>query len=668
MNLSGQRKDRLISFLQDSFDETLPKIANRHERIKEWEARWAAQSRPKDWPWPGASSIHLPMVATIKDAIDSRILNALLGSNRDLNVEPYIDAEIPGMTNTSGQPLKWRSVAEALETYLLYELSDAGQVPFRTYLNRLVDEVTMTGTGNSKISWVTRIEREATPTGQFIDVAKFSNVEFRCVPLENMIFPGFYDSFERIPFVAERYLMRPSEMLQAVDSHGWDTKEVRRYLKECGDEVAEPLREDDDSDWGAKFSGKEHWIAETWVRVALDNEDMGREVKLVIDHPLNAPEYIFRVMAWPYDHGQIPFPNPARYIYRRGRIMGMGIPERAAALDEALSTTANQIIDNATLGNTNLWSVNENVRGLRQLSTLRPGQVVKRGDDANDIIPLKMGSVSPDLFEGFNILRDQIERVTKVSDYNLGRESSAMGQQGTATATLALLQESGQYFDTIARGIRSHVNEGLQMWLDLLVQNQPLERVGSILGQQEAELVLGALNLPSGDLRRRLGIKVAFSNTAATRELARQEEMAKWQIVDGWYRSLIEAAQLRLQMEPISPIIDDVVRNSEMRMRKLLEAWGEDYNTNDLPNWDAFLQVQKEMMQQAAPELEGEEEEAVEGMDPMEAQLRQAELQQKGAVESGKLDLEQQRVDLEREKARAEAEAQQKQEKSDDNS
>ena len=658
MNLSGQRKDRLITFLKDSFDDTLPKIQNRHERIKEWEARWTAKSRSKDYPWPGCSSIQLPIVATIKDAIDSRILNALLGSNRDLNVEPYIDEAIPGMVNTSGQPLKWRSVAEALETYLLFELSDAGQVPFRQYLNRLVDEVTMTGTGNSKISWMTRIEREATPTGKFLDVAKFSNVEFRCVPLENMIFPAFYDSFERIPFVAERYLMRPSEMLQAVDSHGWDTKEVRRYLREQGDSTADPLTIDEDSEnfGGQQFSGREHWMAETWVRVPLDDEDMGREVKLVIDHPLQHPEYVFRVMAWPYDHGMLPFPDPARYIFRRGRLLGMGIPERASELDDALSTTANQIIDNSHLGNTNVWSVNETARGLRQLSTLRPGQVVKRGDDPNDIIPLKMGSVSPDIFEAFNILRDQLERVTKVSDYNLGRESSAMGQQGTATATLALLQESGQYFDTIARGIRSHVNEGLQMWLDLLVQNQPLERVSSILGRQEAELVLGALNLPSGDLRRRLGIKVAFSNTAATRELARQEEMAKWQIVDGWYRSLIEAAQLRLQVEPIAPLIDDVARNSEMRMRKLLEAWGEDYNTNDLPNWDAFLQAQQEMMQeQMAPELE-EEEEAPEGMDPMEAQLRQMELEQQGAVESGKLDLEQQRVDIEREKARVEAE------------
>ena len=280
-------------------------------------------------------------------------------------------------------------------------------------------------------------------------------------------------------------------------------------------------------------------------------------------------------------------------------MLGMSHPERMESLDEGISTNANQAIDAATVGNTPWWKTIKGTEAAKNWTSVRPGLNLNV-DDMNDIEVMTGHPVKADLFEIGNTLNAWAEKVSKINDYNLGRDSAALGRQGTATSTIALLRESGQYFDGVGREIRVFIfNRAFQKWLDLLSIQKPLDRMRQVLGDR-AELVLAAIQLPPGDLRKRLSVKIAFSDTAATRELAKQEEAAKFQLLQPYYQGILQLVQMRgaligpaMQGDPSSifaiDMIDQIALNAEFHAKSLLETYGETFTSAAIPSWEDGL-------------------------------------------------------------------------------
>jgi hypothetical protein len=588
IKLTDKRRERLVKAIRETQESILNGRQDRERKWQEFIQRYEARTEPKSFPWKGASSLHVPMVRISVDSIKARIMNALFAQERVVTVEPLSEEPIPGTENPrTGEPLTWRDVADMAEQYINYEISPAGAVDFHAFVDDLLDEVLLLGTAIPKATWEMRKIRRPLGNGSYVDNVVYDNVRFDVPPLENIYFPPHYDTFDRIPYVTHTYLARPSELLQRTD---WNVDKVRDFLSaKVGVAEISPIEEAQDRSEGVGtqtfYHDEEQWIAETWLRFDIDGS--GKEIPLVIDHAWDDPSYIFRVVEWPYEHGELPF-TPIRYIKRRKRLYGMGVPESLESLDEGLSTAVNQMIDNVTVANTRVWSVKSDADAMQALQTLWPNKRIPR-DEVDDIVPMQAGEVYPSIFEVQNILRDYSERTVKLSDYNLGRESTALGSQGTATSTLALIQEGNQYFDNITRDVRVGINHMLQQWMDLLAQQKPIDRVRHVLGDL-GQPFLGALMLPQGDLRSRIAIRISFSSTAATRELARQEEIAKWQVMYQYWQGMIQLAQLRfvgpgVQSPALANLLDQIADGSSFYMKKLLEAFGESRTSIKLPSW-----------------------------------------------------------------------------------
>lgn len=587
VNLSPVREERIKHFLK-KVSEADDALSTRRERVAEYIRMYESQpTGMKVFPFVGASNVYIPMVAIARDAIRARILNAILGQDQDFNVEPIVEGPVEGVDG-----LTWRDVSEALQEYILFEVGPNGQVPFRDHVNDIIDDISLAGTAFPSVSWATRTGFDLVG-GSVVSTLEFDNIELRCPSLDHVIFPNGYELIERLPFISEKYVARPSEILARVDSLGWPKSAVREFLREKGGPVElsdfDQVRAEIDDESCTLYTNEEIWLVETWGKVDLDGS--GREIPLVIDHTLEPDPRIFRVMTWPYAHRKPRFIQPVVYERRKGKLLGRGIAEIGAHANEAINTILNQIIDRGTLANTVAWSVDENVVSLEDIRMWQPGQPIARGDNPAAIQEIRVGDTSAGLFEGLNVMFSLFEKLIKVSDYDLGREAEQVGQQGTATATLALLQQSGQFFDTIVRQVRQGVNREASLMLNLIAQFRPFERIAMVLGRERALKVVAALSMEPRELNKRLGMYVAFSKDAASRELQRQQEIMKIQVVDAYYTKIIQATQLYVENPFMRPGLLKMGKDAHLRMRRLLESMGETYNNKLLPSLEDFTKA-----------------------------------------------------------------------------
>lgn len=184
------------------------------------------------------------------------------------------------------------------------------------------------------------------------------------------------------------------------------------------------------------------------------------------------------------------------------------------------------------------------------------------------------------------------ERRIGVNDYNLGRESSLAQGGGTATSTVALLQEASRRFDLYAKDIRRSLSEvGMQV-LERLQQFQPVDRMYSVMGDN-AEPVAAVLTLPvEANLREHLRVVTTSSASAANKEVARQNALTAFGVVSQYFEKLISLGGMMVNPEipePMRKLAYQMSEVGERLMGKILEG----FDMNDI---GAFLPPMEGML------------------------------------------------------------------------
>src|SRR3990167_4624678 len=128
-------------------------IADNEDRA-EWLAdlpRWArayqGKPEPKDLPWPGASNLHVPVTATVMDALHPRLMTALLRPDPVVHFRPQEPSDLD-RTQRQEQFLDWG----------LREDMQAEPVLDRTILSMLQNGIAVT-----KQTWHLQIRRIRDP-------------------------------------------------------------------------------------------------------------------------------------------------------------------------------------------------------------------------------------------------------------------------------------------------------------------------------------------------------------------------------------------------------------------------------------------------------------------------------------------------------------------------
>lgn len=398
------------------------------------------------------------------------------------------------MDQKTGQPITWTDLADACADYLAFEAGPTGSMDVYDILEQGVLEVLKLGTSiiHEPYLTITQPDFEFDPeSGDYTrksDMVMFDGIKPRMIPLEDFLIMRGYSEIDGpygSPMVGHRYYLRTGQLMERARNGWFRKKSVNESADATGSVSGDEVKDSQaqlEGEWSdiASLHQDDHQVYDLWIKYDVDED--GLEERLFVSFHRVAGR-LLRIQ--PYIYKRIPY-TALRYIRRENRFYGIGVPEMLETLQAGANTSFNQAVDNATIANTRMWGVRKGSTSAKYLDDIYPSKKVLF-DDPADIKDLQLGEVYPSIFEVGVLFRDYAERRTGVSDYNLGRESGlAGGKHGTATTTLALLQESSRRFDLYAKDIRKAVGEIGMQALELIQQFKPTGRIYAVMGDRKS--------------------------------------------------------------------------------------------------------------------------------------------------------------------------------------
>lgn len=528
------------------------------------------KQRVKNFPWPKASNIVVPLVGTFVDAVYARHMNTVFGQPTVWQVLALSKAW------TQAAP-RWRKFLE-YESYYTMGLFNSS--------SRWIFGATKHGLGVLRVTWEKvlkkRIVKDPRSGAENEIPYYFKDAPgLLPVPLDHCHWPDDAVDVESARWFGRDYWV-PLRRYDLGVRRGFytDPDESVRNTRRMIEFTPSEEQAADKSDRSSPRPPDGIRLYEISWTIDLDNDGIEEELIMVINRDARR---IVRLIWHPYFHQRRYFVG-IQYWPHDNRVEGLGMCSMLEQLTEAITTVHNQASDNATAANTRIWGVKPGNPQIRPGMRTYPGMVVTLTDPVNDLVPKQLGEVYPSIVEREAILRDYAERRVGVTDYSLGRESPVVGWRATATSTVSLLQEAARRFDLTLRNIREGFREVALQSTELYQQFPPVDRITSIF-EEESDSVLRFMQNPPSPVRDGINILTFASTAARNIEQERESFVQLFQLLSGYYQTFIQATTLITN--PQIPALTKAAtaasleRGAEL-MRRILENW-------PIPDPESFL-------------------------------------------------------------------------------
>jgi hypothetical protein len=481
----------------------------------------------KDFPWEGCSNLSVPETPTAVETEYEREVNVVL------NNRPYIQVK----PKKKGVDKENCSKIERFLDQVMVAVLDSYDKCSDWFL-----EKNKFGTSFMKVFWNFDERKVRRGDGYAKEVTDEARMEV--VPIQDLIFPVNARDLQSCAFVAHRFY--PDwNTLKRREAQGIyrDVEKVKNYKHT--EAVEQPAgattKKDQEEIEGIQRSApdelSEYEAHEVYFDYDLDDDGYAESTVMTLHLESKT---VLRWIHHPFDHGKRPF-VPNKYMKRPGRVYAKGVCEILEHLTEAINTVYNQTIDNMTIANVKCFKGRKTAR--RDIGKLHPGKTFWVDDPVTDLMEFSMGEVHQSNFAVHQLLRGYVERRTKQSDYNFGRESSLARSRATATGTLALLQESGRHFDLVINNDRKAMVELAYMALELYLQYRP-EKVFLVEGKGQDAFMMEEVELPTameiGALREEYDFYCAATSLAVNKEIEKQANVLLLQQLGSIYQQMIQ--------------------------------------------------------------------------------------------------------------------------------
>jgi len=435
-------------------------------------------------------------------------------------------------------------------------------------MRKVLFECTRLGTGAMLTPWVTRTERVTTRNflwSRTIDMPVVDGIVAQALPMRDLKYPAGYSELRDLPWWSRT--MRWTKMMLEVERVNGNYEFTNKLIK-----AEEPI---DDKQ------------REAQVRAGEEpdemNRIMGNEVYLWYDLKGNG-EYRRYIATVHLDTKEIlrfeddTYPRWALSLFRYGPrdygINGLGVMEMTRPFDEALYALYNTLVDNFKIATMQCFKSNKQ-SNITNKTKIYPGKIFQLDNPVEDLVAMPMGQPF-NLNPQFIAMIQQLgERRAGISDYSLGRESS-VGRGGTATGTLALIQEGQRRFDLTIRDVREQMDDVGDFHLRM-IHKRMNRRVPYMIMGENGKWIEEFLKMPALPPFLALGVKSSMSHVAQNKEIEKQDAMATFQLLEKYYQGVVNLMGIMPQMPDPSmqQVVLKIMKASGEKVKRVLECYGE---------------------------------------------------------------------------------------------
>jgi chaperonin GroES len=399
--------------------------------VEKWTELAKLVAKHKSFPWPNASNVKYPMLATAAMQFAARAYPSLVPSDGRIVKSRIIGKDPDGQKSAT---------AEAVSLYMSYQLMDEME-GWEEEMDRLLIMLPIVGTLFKKTYW---------------DPIKKTNKSCLILP-QNLVVDYWATSLSQAERISEVLEINERKMKQRVTAGLWLDIDLDAPT---ADEAAKNKNAPSEVDATTPYVFIEQ-------HTYLDLDDDGyKEPYIVTFHKTTGK--VVRIAArydedsiHTNDEGELVCIDPIQYYTKYGFVpnpdgsfydVGFGI--LLGPINESINTLINQLIDSGTINNLQSGFLGKGLRLRMGEQRFTPGEwkvVNSTGDDLKkQIVPLPSNEPSKVLFELLSLLITSGKELASVAEIFTGKMP---GQNTPATTTMATVEQGMKVFTAVYKRI-----------------------------------------------------------------------------------------------------------------------------------------------------------------------------------------------------------------------
>lgn len=429
--LSKEKQEEVAADCKAAFDDDLRSRGDWESNIDDWIALAKQTKQDKTYPWPGASNVKYPMVATAAMQFAARSYPSLVPSNGKVVNSVVIGKDIDGQ--------KYEK-AQRVSTYMSYQIMHEMR-GWEEDMDKMLMMLPIVGTMFKK-TWYDKTE---------------DTIKSKLILPKYLVVNYWTTNLEESERVSEVIHMSPRLLKERQNTEVYADVDL-------GDPVAENHLMPDDADTNSK--SVPYTIVEQHTFLDLDDDGYAEPYIVTFDYSSGKLLRISRryllddvilkegtkkiVRIKPIQmytkFGFIPNPDGSFYDIGFGVLLG--------PINESVNTLINQLVDSGHLHNLQSGFIGKALRVKMGDQSLRPGEwrpVNATADDLRkQIVPLPTKEPSSVLFQLMGTLITSGKELASVAEIFTGKMP---GQNTPATTTMATVEQGMKVFTAVYKRI-----------------------------------------------------------------------------------------------------------------------------------------------------------------------------------------------------------------------
>jgi hypothetical protein len=330
-------------------------------------------------------------------------------------------------------------------------------------------------------------------------------------------------------------------------------------------------------------------MVKVFARADLDGDGIPEEVVFDVEKETGIVPYSRYANL---DHKKRPLVQFS-YNRRPGMIYSRGVPELLFNIQKILNTTMRDVMDNNKVQNTKMFVARKG-SPIEKKAKVYPSRIFFVDNVETDFKAIDLGTGKPvTSVQDIAMMQQWGERLTGISDFNLGQEKRSRTPVGT---TMALLEEGNKRIDHTITVMRKSF---LQMWeqiLALYFQNgdpETLAKVAAINEGDEDKFIAAFSAVEFDDFQDFITIRPEISSDTLNRNTQLQKSLALFGQVDAFYERITALANAiggSLQDPVMSQLFIMMAQGYHRVMADVLDAFEKKDQETMNPDFSKIIQ------------------------------------------------------------------------------